>query len=333
MSYESENTLPKEARLETVCEFLQLLGYERFKGRHPLRQPNVIDFGWFSTSHYESNVGVELHLRRAETGKLIVYTRTPLSRSYHDLLQQNRTIREIKRRFGGTFVTDEGKNRCWSTKGISPLVPAARGARRAYSHLRFSLFQIAIYRQSISIAPERKKIAGIEWMDSLNPSVLSNNLLLPFLTAALEDFFKSSFVALLRYSERKETFFKNARLNASHLAGISNGSLTVEEAIAQALPFQRISSICDHFRAFDPSLDLSGCLKRPYRRRSISLFESLEKMVEKRHELIHRNILASDYSDELAEHDINNVKVATTRCIQRMNSHYGWNLSKFDLDL
>jgi len=63
------------------------------------------------------------------------------------------------------------------------------------------------------------------------------------------------------------------------------------------------------------------------------LFESLEKMVEKRHELIHRNTLASDYSDELAEHDINNVKVATTRCIQRMNSHYGWNLSKFDLDL
>jgi hypothetical protein len=47
VSYESQNTLPKETRLETVCEFLQLLGYQRVKGRHPLRQPNVIDFGWF----------------------------------------------------------------------------------------------------------------------------------------------------------------------------------------------------------------------------------------------------------------------------------------------
>jgi hypothetical protein len=333
VSYESENTLPKETRLETVCEFLQLLGYERFKGRHPLRRPNVIDFGWFSTSHYESNVGVELHLRRTETGELIVYTRTPLARSYHDLLQQNRTIREIRRRFGGNFETDAGRNRCWCTKGISSPIPAARGVRRAYSRLRYSLFQIAVYRQSISIAPERKKISGVEWIDSLNPSVLSNNLLLPFLTAALEDFFKSSFVALLRYSERKETFFKNARLNASHLTGISDGKLTVEEAIAQALPFQRISSICDHFKALDSALDLASCLKRPYRRRSVSLFESIEKMVEKRHELIHRNTLASDYSDELAEHDINNVEVATKRCILKMNNHYAWNLSKFDLNL
>lgn len=324
--------MPNGTPLETVCDFLRLLGYERFKGQHPFRQPNVIDFGWFSASHYESNVGVECHVRKVETGELIVSTRTPAARSYHDLVQQNRTILEIRKRFGGTYETDEGRNRCWSTNGMAAPPPPARGVRRAYSRLRYSIFQIAVYRGSITIAPERKKITGIEWMDSLNPSVLSNNLLLPFLTAALEDFFKSSFVALLRYSQRKETFFKNARLNASHLAGISDGKLSVEEAIAQSLPFQKISAICDHFRAIDSTLDLAGCLKRPYRRRSVSLFDSLEAMVEKRHELIHRNTIASDYSDEHAKHDIHNVEVATKRCIHKMNSHYGWNLSKFDID-
>jgi hypothetical protein len=169
------------------------------------------------------------------------------------------------------------------------LPPRARGVLRAYSRLKYSIFQTHIYRSSISAAPERRKLTGIQWMDELNPMILANNLLLPFLTAALEDFFKSAFVALLRYSDRKRAVFKGARVASSNLARVSDGVLTIEEAVAESLPFQKISMICEHFKALDPHLDIAGCLKRPYRRRRESLLHSLDGMVERRHSLIHQN--------------------------------------------
>lgn len=331
MSYESQNTLPKGIRLDAIYEFMELLGYERFRGRYPLRQRQVVDFGWFSERDYESCTGVNASVGRQDSSEPYVYTRTPSARSYHDLVQQNRTIREIRRRFGGDFTTDAGLNRCWSTKGMPVLPPRARGILRAYSRLNFSLGQTFIYRSSVSVAPERRKVTGIEWMDALNPMILANNLLLPFLTAALEDFFKSAFVALLRYSDRKESFFKGARLNSGQLARVSNRLITIEEALAESLPFQKVSMICEHFKVLDPELDLAGSLKRPYRRRRESLLQSLDTMVERRHSLIHQNTLTTDYSDSDVDHDIHNLKIAATRCVRRMISHYGWNISDFDL--
>ncbi|HEX7517000.1 MAG TPA: hypothetical protein VF345_06910 [Chthoniobacterales bacterium] len=191
--------------------------------------------------------------------------------------------------------------------------------------------QTMIYRSSISVRPEFRKLSGIQWMDDLNPMILVNNLLLPFLTAALEDFFKSSFVALLRYSERKELFFKGSRLNSAQLTRVSNKTLTIEEAVAESLPFQRIASVCAHFKALDPALDFAGCLKRPYRKRRESLYTSLEAMVEKRHSLIHQNTLTLNYSDSHATADIHNLEVSVERCLKRMNAHYAWGFSSLEL--
>lgn len=313
--------------VKSVARFVQLLDYQRLSGRHPLSQPNTIEFSWFSSSNFESLTGVYLTLTKPPKGGPLVHTRTTAGRSYHDLLHQNRTIREIQLRFGGTFETDEGRNRVFSTKGAKPEPPPARGAYVAHNRFQRSIGQVLIFRSSVAVPPERKQISGIHWLDSLNPSIIANNLLLPFLTSALEDFFKSTFVALLRYSDRKDVFLKASRLNASQLSKISDGKLTVEEAIAETLPFQRISSICDHYRALDPKLDLSGCLKKPYRRRRTTLFESLESMVEKRHELIHRNCLSVDYSDANAQSDINNLRAAVQRSFERMIVHYGWKSS------
>jgi hypothetical protein len=331
LSYESENTLPRRTRLDAVVDFLKLLGYERFRGSHPLRVPNVIDFGWYSDRDYESSTRVEASVGRKKSGEVYVYTRTAAARSYHDHVHQNRTIREVRLRFGGFFETDAGRNRCWSTKGLSPLPPQARGVIRAYSRFKFSAMQTYMYRNSVSVSPDRKKVSGIDWMDRLNPMILANNLLLPFQAAAVEDFFKSCFVALLRYSSRKDIFFKGARLVSANLSRVSDGAISIEEAIAESLPFQNIVSICEHFKTLDPKLDLAGVLRRPYRRRRESLFDSLSVMLEKRHALIHRNIIDTKYTDDVVERDVDNLKASTERCVRRMNIHYGWNLSDWEL--
>jgi len=169
-------------------------------------------------------------------------------------------------------------------------------------------------------------ITGVGWLDSINPRVIANNLVLPFLTAGFEEYFKSSFIALLRYSSRKEVFFKNARLMSSHLADIADESRSVEEAIAEALPFQRISNVCEHFRTLVPKLDLAGCFKRPYRRRKTSVFSAIELMVERRHALIHQNQLNTAYTDENLDRDLNNIQVVARRSVEEMSSHFNWDI-------
>jgi hypothetical protein len=326
VSYESENYLPSGTQKKAVCEFMELLGFVQLHGAHPFRRKDTIHLEWIGRKNYESFVGIEAAISHKPSGALYVHTRTRASRSYHDLAQQNRTIREVHKRFGGSFTTDAGKSRYENLAGYREFPASARGVILAYTNLSFMLAQVTIFRSSIKQSD--RPIAGVEWLDSINPRIIANNLVLPFLTAGLEDYFKSSFVALLRYSARKETFFKSARLSSSQLAGIAADTHSVEDAVAETLPFQRISSICEHFRALDPKLDLAGCLRRPYRRRKSSLFDEIELMVERRHALIHQSKLNTEYSDENIDRDLNNIHVAARRCIERMSQHFDWNVAE-----
>jgi len=68
------------------------------------------------------------------------------------------------------------------------------------------------------------------------------------------------------------------RLSGEQLTHISIGLLTVEQAVAEVLPFQRLRAIENNFADIDQKLDILGPLKRPYRRRKVSLLESLEDL-------------------------------------------------------
>ena len=89
------------------------------------------------------------------------------------------------------------------------------------------------------------------------------------------------------YSERKPNILKNIRLSGEQLAKISAGTLTVEQAAAEVLPFQRLAAVGRHLADLDQKLDVVGTLKRPYRRRKISLLDRLEGLTTHRHALIH----------------------------------------------
>ena len=329
MSYESENLLPRSTSLKEACLFLELLGFVRLHGAHPFRCKSTIPFEWVGRKNYESFVGIEATIGRKPRGEVYVHTRTRVGRSYHDLAQQNRAIREIRKRFGGSFRTDAGRSRYERLSDYPEYPAAARGVLLAHGNLRFTLTQVAVFRMSHN--PVKRPVTRVAWMDAVNPGIIANNLVLPFLTAGLEDFFKSSFIALLRYLPRRESFFKGARLSATHLSSIALEALTVEEAIAEGLPFQRISSICEHFKALDPKLDLAGGLKRPYRRRKSALFDDIEAMVERRHALIHQNRLNLEYTDENLDRDLNNIQVAGLRCLERMNDHFDWGITDPEL--
>jgi hypothetical protein len=157
-----------------------------------------------------------------------------------------------------------------------------------------------------------------------DPRVIANNTLIPFIVAANEDYFKSTFVALLKYSPKREVFLKGLRLQGEQLSAIAVGGSSVEEQVAESLPFQNISAVCRHFSSLDPSLDLAGTLRKPYRRRKLSLFDSIEALVVGRHDFIHRALIDITLTDDRVNEILYDVEAAITRVYRRITDHYGW---------
>ena len=80
---------------------------------------------------------------------------------------------------------------------------------------------------------------------------------------------------------------KRARLSHEHLERLALGSQPVARVVAESFPFQRPTSIAENFRLLDRKLDLAGAMRKPYRRRKTSLFESIERLIEVRNEFVH----------------------------------------------
>lgn len=322
MSYYSGNVLARSARLDDVRELVELLSYRRIRTEFKIAASQG-EYSWFETRDYKSYSGVELGISSNDDGAIVVETRSTSSRSHWDLLQQNRTIRMLRRLFGGTFKTDVGRSRYFPSEGKPPS-PAAAGCHLAFQRFGGGLIRASYLLESRHFSEQWKKRTGLEVIDSMNPRLLSNNLLIPYLVAILEEYFKSTFVAILRYSDRRRAIFHNARLTADNLVDISSANTSVEEAFAETLSFQRISKICQHFKTLDPDLDLVGTLRKPFRRRRESLFDSLEAMTEQRHALIHNASSNPSFDDKDAHRALDDLEQAVVRCYRRLTSVHGW---------
>jgi hypothetical protein len=327
MSYSSTNELAHGAKLKDALEFASLLGY-RYDGILKSDEVGPIScLSWFEEKDYCSWCGVELGIYEHKS-TVTVETRTPISRSYFDLEHQNKTIRLFRKHFGGTFTTDEGRGR-YLRPGSGPPTSIASGCHLAFQRFGSNLITgHAYYMYRNFTGPKPFKLHGIHVINKFNPWQISNNLLLPFLVAIVEDYWKSTYVALLRYSKKKEAILRTGRLTPEQLAAVSEQRTTIEQAFAETLSFQRISTTCKHFAALDSKLDFAGTLRKPYRRRKVSLYDSLEEMTKLRHEIIHRAELSPRVTDDYLVTLVNDLEVAIVRCYRQLTKIYGWAYDK-----
>ena len=328
MSHESESTLARDVRIKDVHEFVQLLGYDKH-GIFKFESSRAFEeYSWFDDTDYKSWSGVELTIYTSDSGRIVVSTRTTISRSYYDLMHQNRTISLLRKHFGGEFTTDEGRGRYLRTEN-NPPPAAASGCYLAFSRFGGNLIKAKLCHESRSFPnnfPKPNKRFG--FLIDFDPRVVANNTLVPFLVATSEDYLKSTFIALLRYSQKREGFLRNVRLQGEQLSAIAAGKSSVEDQAAEMLSFQRISAVCRHFDALDSKLDLATSLRKPYRRRKESLFDSMENLVLRRHDFIHRAVIDRSLTDERIDDIIYDLEAALTRVYKRITSHYDWFFDK-----
>ena len=321
MSHTSYSIFDEGTTLKQVREIVYLLGY--VKVRDGLTVPNRTDCTmWFEQKDYKSWVGVELDIYK-ENNKVNVTTRSRISRSHWDLTHQNNTLKTLRDLFGGYFETDAGRNRYLRSEGKPPL-PISSGCYLARWRFNNALIKPRLYLSQRGLKGQNAKPEpiGLHIFDEMNPRLFSNNLILPYLVAIWEEYFKSSFIVLLKYSSNRETVLKKSKLSHAQLEEIAAGVQGVEEALTESLSFQRPSKVSDNFKLINQRLDIAGILRKPYRRRRTSLYESIEKCVEIRNEFVHSGYIDTTMSDKVIEKIIDDFEVAVDRIYDLFGEKY-----------
>lgn len=325
MGCDCTNYFPKGTKASEVEEFMLLLGFQRGK-KGPFSGRLGTPFYYYKDDHYRHITGLytELYRDKDDPIRLLMWTRTTIWRSKFDSDLHNNTIRQLRKRFGGYFVSDAGRNRYFSFDG-SVREKAEAGAYRAFSFLHSNIKRAKHFIDFANLLDDKEyKIQGVDHMDYHNPRILSANIMVPFLVSAIEDYFRSLYVALLRYSPNRERIIQNARLQGQELAAIDRGELTVPEAVAKWMSFQDLNKINVAYKELNAKFDLHGTLKRPYGRLKESFWDVLERLIRQRHALIHQAELAFGYKPALLKRDINLIHKALWRVYQEQVKLNNW---------
>ena len=324
MSYTSTSELDHGTSASQAQEIISLLGYK--KVRDGLAVPDrAAGYFWYDEEDYRSWSGVELDVYKTKDGPVTVSTRTSASRSYWDLSHQNKTLKLLRDLFGGHFETDAGRNRYWRPEGPPP-TPISSGCYLARWRFHNGLGRARVYLMNRKLEGQisRDAPSGLEIVDQMNPRILSNNLLVPYMIAVWEEYFRATFTACLRYSTQREAALKRAKLSHSDLEKIAVGSRQVEQSVAEAFSFQRPSLVSDNFKLLDHKLDIASALRKPYRRKRATLFQSIEETIAQRNELVHTGQINLKLFDKQIQAVQSDLTEAVNRSYECIAKHYAF---------
>lgn len=314
--------LPVGTNLKRVLQIVDLLGYRNLRDERPI--PNMRSFFWYDEQDYHSWSGVELQVCN-ENGQIAIDTRTSISRSYWDLIHQNKTIRLIRDLFGGHFDTDKGRNR-YLHPDEPPPSPLVSGCYLARWQFKNALMKSQIYLQARKFEGDiaRESPSGLFFLDKINPRITSNNILIPFIIAVWEEYYRSTFVAIFKCTNHKEQVLKKARLGHHQLEQIASNTKTMEQALSECFSFQRPSVIGENFRLLDSKLNLAATMRKPFKRRRVTLFDQIEALVDGRNAFVHAGEMDLFLYDREIEKVLDDIVEAVDRCYIAIGSHFNF---------
>lgn len=318
MGYDATNVLPQDTKLKDVGDFLRLLGFERAVVEWYGGTKHIV-YWHYDPNDYERFQGLSASVSRRDDGEVSVHTRTLISRNKADCDLHNDTMRQLRKRFGGYFVSDEGRGRYFQWSGTA-LTGAEAGCYLAYWRLHNNTGRVFTYLWNRQF---RHSCPMMEMADQ-DPVRISNNLLAPLLVSLIEDYLRSTFRALLRHSPKRAEFLKKHRISAAELIADDGSQLLVEDVVLSRMSFQNLGTVQSAFKALNPKIDVAGQLKKPYRRRRESLYESMSLMIAIRHALIHRAELDPTLTEDRLERLVQDMTVAMKRVYEHLIAVHGW---------
>ena len=309
MGCDSINFLPKSVNKKEVQEFLLILGYKKVSHDY---------FYYFDRINREQITGVGASI--SETRPYEIHLRTNIWRTIKDHEIHNWTIRQIKKRFGGDFQSDEGKNRYLNFSGVERR-KAEAGCDLAYFDFSNNITTIKGFLNIIKYSENTHSIHEIPKL--INPIISSTNIGLPFLISVMEEYLRNCYISLLRYSPEKRNILKKSNIQTEELYEVAENHSSIEEIIARFKSFQNIDLINRNFIEIRKELVFIDSLKRYHPRRKYH--EVLKNIIEKRHKMIHRFQMDYNYGISEFEKDIRTIEKVIQIFHDRIIDLYNWN--------
>lgn len=158
----------------------------------------------------------------------------------------------------------------------------------------------------------------------MRPIVVSNNIQLPYLIGAWENYIKNVFLAIFKYGETESKLLKSEKLSSDDLLKIKNGACTLEECIVNKLSFQRPNTIIANFKMLDSQLDVNSIFRKPYKRRKTSLYTQIDNVIELRNKIVHDGFLDTDLTPKDVMRFMENITEVANRLYKLLGDRYNF---------
>lgn len=300
---------PKAAAKDELIAALKDLGFEHGENLFWPGPSGTVSLFWAAPEDFMSTSGVDASVFPLDddgkkvwntTNDWALRTRTSIWASSFDKEHQNRTVRKVRKLFGGSFYNDHfGRNRyIVIDKGKS--TPASRGIYGVLTRLEGELdrLEYALPREQIKalgtprgeITEANDETGILQFMKQFDPSRVVYNALVPFLVAVLEHFFRETFEILLKYDlhAQKTIENKNRKVSFSEARAIAEGELTLERVASGWFSFQNVDSIQKAYKEVH-GIDVLKVLRRrkKVRDRLPVLMDALMNLIGARHGVVH----------------------------------------------
>ncbi|MFP1680598.1 hypothetical protein ACLD02_18020 [Alloalcanivorax sp. C16-2] len=326
---------PAEATKQDLRDHLVQLGFK--KCDHWWDWPQgTLNFSWFDEIDFRSIDGVSADVYPVSGDELEIcgnpwalHVRNLYSASWHDVKMLNDVLRSARRKFGGTIRGDYGTNR-YAPLWDDTSTPLSRGLSAVVQHVEQKIAAVrhALPDPTFNNPNVANGKAGefIEFTNSLDPSRVIYNGLVPFAVAVFEYFFSRAFQVLLRYDDTAQATMLShqQKIAFEDVLEIKNGSKTVEMLIAESYTFQNLDQLNKAYKAW-LGLDVRALL---YKRRKIGasigyLENRVAEIIQYRHGVIHH--LAIDRSLKKADylHILKAIELAISEFIRHVEKRYG----------
>ncbi|MEO6901952.1 MAG: hypothetical protein ABI315_02215 [Bacteroidia bacterium] len=317
MGYGSSVTLPKKTKLKDVKKFLHLLKYQELEKGYFFYNDNG------SEEHF---TGVTLTIGKNKTENIELYLRTTVWTTVADTKYTNLTLSEVSQRFGGHYRTENGKNRPYKFGGTERK-NAEAGCFTVFMTFKNNMVKPNVFHQHLEMQLQERSLTDLWIINEYHPASIGMNISIPFLISVFEEYFTSTFIVLLKWSDNKKEILKGLRINTEDLADVSSGISSIEKVASRNISFQNISSINSTFDKISKEIKFIHLLKSQEPKKKY--FERINIQIEFRHQIIHNNFTNPFYDIQEFKKDLNLVFEICELFYDRLIEINNWEAKKY----
>lgn len=201
---------PRKATRDDLKKYLEVLGFVKCK--HLWDWPKgTLNYSWFDYEDFKSIDGVSADIYplsnedlKITGNKWALHVRNLYSASWHDVKMLNNVLKGARKQFGGIIRGDYGTNR-YAPLWDDDSTPISRGISKIFSHVLKEIDAVKLSLPEPSLKQQNltgEKIDDlIRLTQSLDPSRVIYNGLVPFAVSMFEYFFSQAFQILIKYDE------------------------------------------------------------------------------------------------------------------------------------